>query len=702
LILALAAAILSACGDARPTPEPSTLLEGLTRDLLSAAARGEREETLTARARTRHHLLMEEVQTHPDDVLRVALRPEVRASLPAATQAFIETHVTGTGRLERLYQHAKEGPLLLHRVSTEAGPVTVGVSGQSHTLHTGQQVRFNGVSVTPGLVAARGMEVLQADLAPPAVLGEQRTLVILVNFSDDTGQPWTPAQAHSAVFSSADGFIRESSGDRTFLTGQVLGWYTLTLSKHVCDFFEMRRQAQAMAAASGIPLADYQRFIYAFPTNACGFTGMSNVGTAPSSIWANGSLSVRTVAHELNHNFGLLHAHGLECGSASVGGECSSLDYGDPADIMGKPGVVAHPNAAQKFRLGWLPDDALLTLPGGGTVALTPYAAQSGLKSIRIPRGLDPSTGAPLWYYVEYRQPVAADATLATRPGLTGGVLIHQDGMDPAGPASSLIDATPGSSATRDWDDAALVPGQTFADVTIGMTIKTISADGNQAVVEVSTSAPACVRRAPVLVATPQEGTAPAGATVQFQLQLTNRDDAWCTAATFSLAAQAPAGFTWVMSTTSLTLAPGETSAAALSVTSPTGSVVGSNTISIRASGGTAQTTSAIPVSLITVSSGTTNRAPLAVTDWASTAYERAVSVPVLSNDLDPDGNVLTLVSVAGAAHGTVTRSGNVVIYTPARRYSGQDQFTYLVSDGWVTSTGVVNVTVAPRTKGKS
>src|SRR5262249_57540872 len=69
----------------------------------------------------------------------------------------------------------------------------------------------------------------------------------------------------------------------------------------------------------------------------------------------------------------------------------------------------------------------------------------------------------------------------------------------------------------------------------------------------------------------------------------------------------------------------------------------------------------------------------------------------VVGNDTDVDGDNLTITSVQGATHGTVSLSGSNVIFTPAADYNGAASFTYTVSDGHGgSSTATVNVTVNP------
>lgn len=87
------------------------------------------------------------------------------------------------------------------------------------------------------------------------------------------------------------------------------------------------------------------------------------------------------------------------------------------------------------------------------------------------------------------------------------------------------------------------------------------------------------------------------------------------------------------------------------------------------------------------------NDAPIANSDSATVFVGRPVTLPVLFNDTDADGDVLTLVSVSQANHGTVARSGTRLIYTP--RTEGFDSFTYTVRDpSGATAVGNVTLTV--------
>ncbi|HVR66437.1 MAG TPA: cadherin-like domain-containing protein, partial [Verrucomicrobiae bacterium] len=91
--------------------------------------------------------------------------------------------------------------------------------------------------------------------------------------------------------------------------------------------------------------------------------------------------------------------------------------------------------------------------------------------------------------------------------------------------------------------------------------------------------------------------------------------------------------------------------------------------------GGTASSTVAVTVNAV-------NDGPVAGADKAMVNEDGAVTVDVLGNDSDVDGDKLT-VTGAAAGHGTVTvNADGTLTYTPNANYSGGDTITYSVSDG--------------------
>ena len=77
------------------------------------------------------------------------------------------------------------------------------------------------------------------------------------------------------------------------------------------------------------------------------------------------------------------------------------------------------------------------------------------------------------------------------------------------------------------------------------------------------------------------------------------------------------------------------------------------------------------------------NRPPVAVDDSATTTVDTPVTINVLVNDSDPDGDTITVSSVQPVStHGTVVIVGGQPKYTPNAGFTGFDIFEYTISDG--------------------
>jgi hypothetical protein len=92
-----------------------------------------------------------------------------------------------------------------------------------------------------------------------------------------------------------------------------------------------------------------------------------------------------------------------------------------------------------------------------------------------------------------------------------------------------------------------------------------------------------------------------------------------------------------------------------------------------------------------------TNQPPTAQNDTASTRPGVSVSINVIANDTDPDGNQLTPSIVSQPANGAAGLGANrTLVYTPTATFTGTDSFTYKVSDGQADSApATVTITVS-------
>jgi hypothetical protein len=186
----------------------------------------------------------------------------------------------------------------------------------------------------------------------PATFGEQRTAVLLVTFAQNPVTPYTLADVRQLVFGTTSDYYRENSYGQTWLAGEVYGWYTIALT-NTCSIVQISALAREAAAAAGVSLSSFTRYVYVFPRQACGWAGVGTLGGQPSEAWINGNPALRVVAHELGHNVGLYHSHALGWRQPLACATCLSTEYGDTVDIMGAAAMI------QDVTARWERDKAL-------------------------------------------------------------------------------------------------------------------------------------------------------------------------------------------------------------------------------------------------------------------------------------------------------------------------------------------------------
>ncbi|HCG5068820.1 TPA: tandem-95 repeat protein, partial [Vibrio parahaemolyticus] len=91
------------------------------------------------------------------------------------------------------------------------------------------------------------------------------------------------------------------------------------------------------------------------------------------------------------------------------------------------------------------------------------------------------------------------------------------------------------------------------------------------------------------------------------------------------------------------------------------------------------------------------NDAPVAKDDIATTQEDTAVTIDVLPNDSDVDGDKLSIQSAsAPEAQGKVEIVDGKLVFTPAENFNGDAEITYTVTDGQLADEAKVTVTVNP------
>ena len=318
--------------------------------------------------------------------------------------------------------------------------------------------------------------VLLGGWATPAqAVTTKRIAVLLINFSDDIRQPWTPAFIDTQLDGPAPSvhdFYDRSSFGQLQVSADVYGWFVVVATVAPCQLNAFRDQADAAATASGVDLSLYTNKMYVYPNNSAPGNCRSGGEMPGTRSWVSlGSCTPtncverRSFTHEFGHNLGMDHAGFLNCNGvvlASTG--CTFGQYGDTYDVMGCcPGALL--SNVHRLQMGWIPPNQVTTITASQTVTVTPTNVASSLV-YRVPYGTN-------YVYIENR----AERTIYENgPGTwTGGMLLFRVYPDYA--VRAQVQLLDGSPATDHITWMGLPVGQSFT-IPGGATITNQAFDG--------------------------------------------------------------------------------------------------------------------------------------------------------------------------------------------------------------------------------
>jgi hypothetical protein len=359
-------------------------------------------------------------------------------------------------------------------------------------------------------------------------VGVVKVLYVPAVFADQGQVPASEATCHDVLRQVADFYQTQSFGRLTLVATVTppvklprnQAWYK---GKDTIDGFvkevdglnaEMTHAKEA-ARAAGYDWQDYHCFVVRANGGARAPTSFGSIGAG--QVWMRND-SVSTVAHEVGHAFGLLHANFWLTNGASVAGPGGNEEYGDIYDNMGSASPpAAHYNAQAKNQVKWLPDEFAPPITQSGQYRIhafdTPRIEPGKLYGLRVIKD------AERIYWGEFR------TLFSTNTWVSNGLLLGWKWSQNSGGNIQLLDTTPGSINGK--SDAPIGLGATFSDYEAGIHVTTLA-------VNPATSPPSLdvqvhlgdfpANQPPALTLTPAKPVVPTNSPVSFTATASDPD----------------------------------------------------------------------------------------------------------------------------------------------------------------------------------
>ena len=478
-------------------------------------------------------------------------------------------------------------------------------TGEPADLESGQILRVQGVQMNGEVAAAAPGDSASAaaltgsGAAVCSTLGEQPSIVLLVNMPGTTPPPAVTVPSVQDIFFGASGhsvseFWRENSYGKAWATGEVHGWYTLD-QNYTCDQYPSILDAAIRAADADVDFSRYSRVfvIISGMTGNCGWSGTSYVGCGSQIITNDGTFTVSTSwmladyfsnrddgvklsIHEGGHLLGLRHASSRDFGTEALGapGVAGTLsEYGDYFSAMGFWNF-GHYAAPHKAKLGWLTSYQTVTNSGGFSVQPLEYLSNS--QALKIQRGTD----ATKWLWLEFRNGSGLYDSLIGSQVFGGGTIHYEDST--TGTRTHLLDFNPGTATPF---SAPALTGS-WVDPYSNLSIRVDAASSSALGVDVTFGAIPCVQAAPSVTLSPANPSAYPGDIVSYTLAVTNNDNSSCAPRNFGVSSILPDTWTTGFSQSSLTIAPSSNATTTMTKTVPAAATAATYSVQTTAASG--------------------------------------------------------------------------------------------------------------------
>lgn len=292
---------------------------------------------------------------------------------------------------------------------------------------------------------------------------------IRVDFSDIPGEVVSQSSLANILNTSVSDSIGEMSYGKTKIIATVSST-TVRMPSPSSTYLPSNNdalyndaKAAYLALAGGLALNGYDIVGVHFPGIGISSGGLTYAGLAGGSRqWLQGTTSTGVIIHEFGHNYGIGHSSFWDTSGASVIGAGTSIEYGDPYDIMGSgPDPEGHFHMQAKQKLNWLGSGqwADATASGNGTYRIYRFddpATTGAIRGLRVTRSPSPAE----YFWIGQRSGIPGNAALKN-----GAYIVWQQ---PGQTRSWLLDLTPGSAGGK--NDAALSLGTTWTEGNINIT----------------------------------------------------------------------------------------------------------------------------------------------------------------------------------------------------------------------------------------
>ncbi|MDX1680334.1 MAG: PKD domain-containing protein [Akkermansiaceae bacterium] len=329
-------------------------------------------------------------------------------------------------------------------------------------------------------------ETVEASYA--TTTGPKTALVILIDFSDATGQPYDPSSYEQSIDVEVSNGLASYSFNQTSMDATVTT--TTYLMPNASTYYvgdtstsdddksgELHTHAVAAYEAAGNPdpFSNYDTVCVAMTEVGFTWAGLASVGG--QKMWLDTS-NTEVILHEFGHNYGLVHAQ-YWIFDASDANSTDPVDpsgaterYGDTFDIMGNGNLIdGHFGPGPKAFLGWIPSSDWQDLTGSGDngtyrVYRFDHESSTGSRGLRVAKSATSD-----YYWVGYRRDYSEIDDFAK------GIYLTWDQAGSGRNQSWLIDTTPGSADGK--TDAPITLGRTYTDSASNVHITPVAVGGS-------------------------------------------------------------------------------------------------------------------------------------------------------------------------------------------------------------------------------